>query len=161
MERRTSLRREPFQEVEEPSHNGRRSRGFCHPGPTRHRHSLETSTLLESCDEEGSPFELVPASASSAACLAAGWRKRHVFGLRCSDRILQHDSDARAQPDGLLLLSRRGLPPRFVHHRRSACAHRDSVESRAFCVTASTNPHEFIVPARCLTGARSSSVLAL
>jgi hypothetical protein len=36
-------------------------------------------------------FALVLARVPSAACLTDDWRKQHFFGLRRSDRILQHD----------------------------------------------------------------------
>jgi len=101
----------PFLWVKEPSLNGRRSHGFCHPGPTRRRPSRDESTTRVLRQRVGAFIELVPARPLSATCLTDDWRKQCFFGLRRSDRISATRYDARARPDGLLLLSSAGLQP--------------------------------------------------
>jgi hypothetical protein len=95
--------------AKEPSHNGRRSHGLCRPGPTIRRPSLERAPRRVLRRRRSLSLELVPACESSARCLTDARRKRRFFGPRRSDRILQHETDARARPDGLPLLSRSGL----------------------------------------------------
>lgn len=70
-------------------------------------------------------------------------------------------TDTRARPDGLLAplpLGTRG--PDIVHGRPSAPKREWNAMWRAvsICATASMNPHELILPARCLTGLRWSSL---
>lgn len=85
------------------------------------RHSLERAPRRVLRRRRGFSLELVPACESSARCLTDARRTRRFLGPRRSDRILQHETDARARPDGLPLLSRSGLaaPTSFMV---TACA---------------------------------------
>lgn len=120
LERRTSLRREPFRLSERA---------------VSQRTSIPWA--LPPWSDDMSPFargkrvslELVPAGESSAACLTDDRRKRRFFEPRHSDRILQHETDARARPYGLLCSS----PARDRLSRRRSRSHRsrgNHVESR-------------------------------
>lgn len=112
LERRTSKRRELFRRTKEPSHNGRRSHGLCHPGPTRRRPSLDEPAHPGLATTRGMFHRASPCPRVFCTAPYGRWRKQHFFGPRRSDRILQHDCDARARPDGLLLLSSAGLRSR-------------------------------------------------
>jgi len=149
LERRTSLRREPFRFSERA---------------VSQRTSIPWA--LPPWPDDASPFarerrvslELVPACVSSAACLTDDRRKRRFFGPRRSDRILQHELTHGHDLTGCSAPLPLGTRcPDCVHGVAFAIAGKCAVRRAvSICVTASMNPLGPILPTRCFTGVRES-----